>query len=266
MHAGERQPRESPQSAAAATRANAGASEPRAAGQAAADERGAALIVAVLMTAVIASLAAMLLLSTTVEMLAAFNFRSAGETFMAATAGLELALPDLAAAADWSAVLDGTAGSAFTDGAPGPRTLAGGRTLDLRAVENLANCGHSQPCSPAELSAVTIDRPWGANNPRWLLFQHGTLGALAGAQATVSACYVVVMVADDPEETDNDPTRDGTPGTSPGAGILRVRSEAFGAAGAHRVIEATVARPAGAAGAPPALRLVAWHELREPGV
>ncbi len=266
MPVGERRPRESPQFKAAATRAEAAASQPRAAGQAAADERGAALIVAVLMTAVIASLAAMLLLSTTVEMLAAFNFRSAGETFMAASAGLDLALPDLAAAADWSAVLGGTAGSTFTDGAPGPRTLAGGRTLDLRAVENLANCGHPHPCSPAELTAVTADRPWGANNPRWLLFQYGTLAALAGAQPTVSASYVVVMVADDPEETDNDPTRDGISGASPGAGILRVRSEAFGPTGAHRVIEATVARPPGAAGTVPAVRLVAWHELREPGV
>ena len=74
------------------------------------------------------------------------------------------------------------------------------------------------------------------------------------------------MVADDPEENDNDPTRDGIPGANPGAGIIRIRSESFGAGGAHRVIEATVARPAGAAGSWPALRLVAWHELREPGV
>ena len=143
--------------------------------QPAAGERGAALIVAVLMTAVIASLAAMLLLSMTMEMLAAFNFKSASETFMAASAGLDLALPELADAADWSAVLDGTAGSTFVDGAPGARTLAGGRTLDLLAVVNLANCGHAGPCSQAELAAVTADRPWGANNPRWRLYQHGTL-------------------------------------------------------------------------------------------
>ena len=265
MRAGERRPYAGPCVRRAARREDPAADEARAAGRADESERGAALIVALLMTAVVASLAAMLLLSTTIEMLAAFNFKSASETFMAASAGLDLALPDLAAAADWSAILDGTARSVFIDGAPGARTLADGRPLDLLAIENLANCGHPEPCSAFELTAVTADRPWGANNPRWRLFLYGTLGTLTAGQVTGPSCYVAVMVADDPEETDNDPTRDGLLGSSPGAGIVRVRSEAFGASGAHRVIEATVTRSAGAPGSPPPLRLVAWHEIREPG-
>lgn len=238
----------------------AGEESPRESG-----ERGAALLVAVLVTAVVSSVALVLVLSTTMETLVAFSFRSASETFLAADAGIERALPDLAATADWSAALDGSAPSTFIDGGPGTRTLAGGRALNLVEVVNRANCGHAASCSQAEVDAVTTGRPWGLNNPRWRLYLHGALGSLTPDQAIRSPCYLVVLVADDPEENDNDPSRDGISGQNPGAGIVRLRSEAFGPGGAHSVIEATVVRPSGAAGVPPALQLVGWHELREPG-
>jgi hypothetical protein len=76
-----------------------------------------------------------------------------------------------------------------------------------------------------------------------------------------SAYYVMVMVADDPSETDNNPLADGvtqctggedwtnyTPGNpatapcNPGTGVISLRAEAFGPRGAHKVIELTVAR------------------------
>jgi hypothetical protein len=57
-----------------------------------------------------------------------------------------------------------------------------------------------------------------------------------------SPIYVVVMVADDPSETDGDPLTDGNTGTNPGSGVLSIRAEALGPHGAHRVIEATMAR------------------------
>jgi hypothetical protein len=89
------------------------------------------------------------------------------------------------------------------------------------------------------------------------------------------------MVADDPLETDDDPTRDGLatgPLSNPGAGVLSVRTEAFGRRGAHRVLEGTVVRrdlvvrarwdaadplmrgpaPAGA----PELQRISWQERR----
>jgi hypothetical protein len=52
---------------------------------------------------------------------------------------------------------------------------------------------------------------------------------------------VVVLVADDPSETDGNPALDGASGT-PGAGIIFARAESFGAAGAHAIVEATLVR------------------------
>ena len=230
-----------------------------------AGERGAALLVAIAVTALVASLAALLVLSITFETLAAFNFRGGIETLLAADAGIERALPDLAASPDWTAVLNGSAESSFIDGVPGTRTLAGGRVLDLGAVVNLANCGHAAPCTEAEMNATTALRPWGPNNPRWRLYMHGPLANLAPGLPVESPCYVVVLVADDPEENDNDPMRDAVAGQSAGAGVLLLRSEAFGPGGAHSVVEASVAKTTGPAGAFPVVRLLGWHELREPG-
>jgi hypothetical protein len=105
------------------------------------------------------------------------------------------------------------------------------------------------------MSAVTADRPWGANNPRWALFSYGPLSAMSSESGALpSPDYVVVLVADDPAESDGDPSRDGEPGSGPGAGVILVRAEAFGPLEAHRVVQAAVARgrpagpPAGYAG------------------
>jgi hypothetical protein len=67
---------------------------------------------------------------------------------------------------------------------------------------------------------------------------------LTGASTTTidSRMYVVVWVADDPSENDNDPTVDGVAQTNPGSGVLSMRAEAFGPGGIHKVIETTVAR------------------------
>jgi hypothetical protein len=227
--------------------------------------RGVAVLTVVLVMTLASSLALALVLITTIDTRAAFNFRGASEALFAADAGIELALPDLAGTADWSAVLDGSAGSTFVDGAGGARTLADGRSLDLVEVVNQVTCGHAAACTPAEMDAITESRPWGPNNPRWRLYMNGTLGSLASGQVVRSSCYLVVLVADDPSETDGNPLRDGVAGQNPGAGVLLVRSEAFGPGGAHKVIEATVARPGGQAGLAAGVRMVAWREVREPG-
>jgi len=226
--------------------------------------RGVAVLIVMLVMTVASSLALALVLLTTLETHAAFNFRGGSEALFAADAGIELALLDLAAAANWSSVLDGSSVSTFVDGAAGVRILPDGRPLNLVEVVNLATCGHAAACSPAEMDAVTESRPWGANNPRWHLYMHGPTGSLAPGQVLRSSCYLLVLVADDPSETDGDPLRDGLAGQSPGADTLLVRSEAFGPAGAHKIIEATVAKPDGQGPLPAGVRLVAWREVREP--
>jgi hypothetical protein len=222
------------------------------------------LLVVLLVMALASSLALALVLMSALETRAAFNFRAASETLFAADAGIERALLDLTGAADWSAVLDGSVGSTFDDGPGVVRTLTDGRTLNLLEIVNLTTCGHAAACSPAEMDAITLIRPWGPNNPRWRLYLHGTVASLAPGVISRSACYLVVLVADDPSENDNDPLRDGVPGANPGTGVLLVRAEAFGPTGAHKVIEATVVRTSGAGGPPGSVRLLAWREIREP--
>ena len=65
-----------------------------------------------------------------------------------------------------------------------------------------------------------------------------------------SPFYLAVWIADDSADCDNDPNIDGGAPVAPhasnsGAGVLTLRAEAFGPAGTHRVIEATIARTAG---------------------
>jgi len=73
-----------------------------------------------------------------------------------------------------------------------------------------------------------------------------------------SKAYVVVWVSDDPLETDGDPLVDGdeTTGSNPGKGILQVRAQAYGPAGAARIIEMTIRRAA------MGNRVLSWREIR----
>ncbi|HEY3381660.1 MAG TPA: hypothetical protein VGK32_07825 [Vicinamibacterales bacterium] len=201
---------------------------------------GSALIVVLMALLLLSAMALSMLLATMVETLSTTNVRSARVTLWAAEAGVERVLPDLLRAPDWDAVLSGAITSGFKDGpSSGPRQLSDGRTLDLQSLVNLANCSVASGCSESMLDMVSEDRPWGHNNPRWQLFAHAPLSALGGAE---DDGYLVVLVADDPSENDDDPVRDGRGPGNPGAGVLMVRAEAFGPNHAHRVVEATIAR------------------------
>jgi hypothetical protein len=193
---------------------------------------------------VISAMALCLVLLSMTETLATGNDGRATSAFYAAQAGLDRAIADLSDAPDWDQVLAGTLLSGFTDGPPGgERVLADGRRISLDAVVNLANCGRAVACTPAEMDAVTLERPWGRNNPRWRLFGHGPLGGILVPPEPAAGEYLVVLVADDPYESDDDPSRDGRAGSA-GAGVILVRAEAFGPDGAHRVVEGTLARGA----------------------
>jgi hypothetical protein len=64
-----------------------------------------------------------------------------------------------------------------------------------------------------------------------------------------------VWVADDPEEKDDDPWRDG--GSESGRGVLLMTAHAFGPAGVRRMVEVTVVRQP-----PLPTRLLAWRAVR----
>jgi len=181
-------------------------------------------------------------LVTSAEGVIAENFRNDQEALHAADAAAELALGDLEALADWNLALNGTARSTFVDGLPsGPRTLQDGSVIDLTTLTSLANCHKTTLCSAAAMDTATADRPWGPNNPRWQLFVYGRLSDVAPGSATDSGYYIIVFVGDDPSETDGDPLRDGSP-PGPGAGVVVLRSHAFGPRGTRKTIELTISR------------------------
>jgi len=207
------------------------------------DERGIAMIVALMAMTMMVALGTALIMTTMTESKIVNNFRNSSEGLYAADAGLERALDDMLTIPDWNNLLNGNAKSALVDGLPtGQRTLPDGTNFTLDEVVNMANCQKTTACSLSDMNAVTLERPWGANNPQWQLFAYGPLNSVLPQGGLNSPYYVVVMVADDPSENDGDPLHDGVSQTNPGSGVLALRAEAFGPRGNHKVIELTVAR------------------------
>jgi hypothetical protein len=222
-------------------------------------ENGVALIAAMLAMMLMMALGAVLVMTTSSETLIANNYRKSSEAFYAADAALERALNDLFEVANWDPVLNGLAQSAFVDGLPLTfvRTLSDGSEIDLNQILSRANCHKVTACTPADMDALSSERPWGANNPRWQLYAYGHLNSLlAGAGTLNSPFYVVLLAADDSSENDDDPATDGASAANPGSGVLGLRAEAFGPGGAYRLIEATVDRSESR------VRLVSWRERR----
>jgi PilX N-terminal len=215
------------------------------------------VLIAVLLTIVLLSaVGSALVLTTTTETRIAANFRDANEALDAAEAIVEVSLADIVAAPDWNQLIGGATRSAFVDGPPtGARSLADGSTIDLAVVASMANCEKPLPCTTADMDAATEDRPWGTNNPRWTLFAYGRLADILPG-TTDSPFYVVLMAGDDPAENDGDPAIDGADATNPGRGVLALRAEAFGPGNAHKAVELTMARDAGAP------RILTWHDAR----
>jgi hypothetical protein len=215
---------------------------------------GVILVLALLLTLMLSVLGVAFSLVTSSEALIVENFRNDQEALHAADAAAEHGIGDLEALADWNLALNGTVRSTFVDGLPsGTRTLQGDSVVDLTALTSLANCHKTTPCSAAEMNAATADRPWGANNPRWQLFLYGRLRDVAPGSAIDSPYYIVVFVGDDPSETDGDPLRDGSP-PGPGAGVIVLRSQAFGPRGTQKTIELTISRASTGH-----VRVIAWR-------
>ena len=208
------------------------------------DEHGIAMLIAMMAMLLMTALGIALILTTSSETMIAGNFRNGSEALYAADAAVERAMEDILTVPDWNKLLDGSTQSAFVDGAPtGTRTLPDGSTIDLTQAINMANCQKVTTCSDADMNAITTERPWATNNPRWKLYAYSRLQDLLPTTATInSAYYIVVFVGDDPSENDGDPTKDGADATNPGSGVIAMRAEAFGAQGAHKVIELTLAR------------------------
>jgi hypothetical protein len=207
------------------------------------DDRGSAIVVALLSLLLLTALGLALTLTTATETAISANQRTGQEAMNAADAAVERAMQDLLAIPEWNRILSGAEQSGYIDGSPsGTRQLPDGTSINLDELVNLARCGHRSTCSAVEVATNSPERHWAANNPMWQLFAYGPVSDLLPTGTVNSPIYVVVMVGDDPSETDGDPLTDGNSAANPGSGVLSLRAEAFGPHGTHRVLEATVAR------------------------
>lgn len=230
-------------------------------------ESGVALIMVLLITSLVSTLALGLALIVSTNQLAEGNFADSVAMSYIADAGVELAAHDLAQSADWDLALSGVLTGTLTDGsATGIRNIPAAGSLDLSRETNQINCGNRTACGDAQMDANSRDRPWGVNNARWRLFEYGPVSAL-DLFARPGPWYLLVWVADDSRETDGNPAGDGTALDRRGRGVLRVRSTVYGARGARRAVEAELARSCYNEGGidvcRPGIRVQSWQELRQ---
>lgn len=205
------------------------------------DNRGFGLLTVLLWLSLLMTTALGVALATSAEPPATSALHDRLRLARAAESAVSLAIASLAAQRDWSLVPAAGVPSPFTDGAPGPRLVAG-LPLDLVEATRQRTCGRVAPCDDVATSMVAADRPWGVRNPRWRLVVHLPLADIDAVAARACPCYLIAWVADDPADDDGDPARDAPPGVA-GHGVLLVRGVAVGGAGALAEAEALVAQP-----------------------
>ena len=167
---------------------------------------GAALVLAMMFVFLMSALATALVVLTNTELRIAASYVQAMELRYAAEAALETAIEEIAAHADWGALLAGPALSAFTDGsAGGRRTLVDGASIDLDSLTS-------------QLAA---------DNPTCRLFAFGPVQGLQRAEDVGFNGYIAVWIRDDVEEN---------------PAIVALRAEAFGTAGLRKMLEARLLR------------------------
>ena len=210
-------------------------------------EGGAALIAAVMITSLVGALAASLVFVVTIESRVGRHQQAAESGSYAAVAGVERLIGELRRWPTWQTIPSAaSAAPAFNDGRILP-TLADGTTLDLRRLTS-----ERQAASDAFY-------PAGSNRPMWTLYAHASLARVTSTGLPMSNPYLVVWVADDPDDADGDPLRDAN-------GVILVRAEAFGVRGARRAVEATlsasIVRDDAGVAVASHVTVIAWREAR----
>jgi hypothetical protein len=213
-----------------------------------ANDRGAALLIAITLVLIVAAIAAAVSVTSRTETLIAASFREGKEMLYGAEGAIALAVRDLDAAPDWNQVLSAAA-SSFTDGASiGSRTLPGGVTITLC-------CGTGSVSADVQQRAHG-GRDWGADTPQWKMFAWGPAADWLPAGRLFTPVYVAVWVGDDPADGDGNPVLDAN-------GILLLHAVALGVSGGRRAVEAVVQRPATSElSPPPGLRILSWQDVR----
>ena len=199
-----------------------------------ADERGIALIIALMAMMLLTALGAAVVMGSNTETHIAANYRNSQEALYAADAAVERVVQDLLLIPRWNDILGGTAQSGFVDGAmTAAKTLPGGGQMTLC-------CGANTATGQLQSETDTLNM-WGANNPQWKLFAWGPLADMLPNDQIDSPMYVAVWVADDPADGPDNSSADGNPLVDMN-GTLTLHAEAVGPSGTRKIVEVTVAR------------------------
>lgn len=199
-----------------------------------ADERGAALIIALMAMMLLTALGAAVVMVSNTETHIAGNYRNSQEALYAADAGVERVVQDLLLIPRWNDILAGTTQSGFVDGTmTSAKTLPGGGHMTLCCGTNTATAQLQ-----AETDAANL---WAGNNPQWKLFAWGPLQDMLPNSQIDSPMYLAVWVADDPADGPDILNADGNPLLDTN-GTLTLHAEAIGPSGTRKVVEVTVAR------------------------
>lgn len=207
-----------------------------------APEAGAALVVTLMLTTLLAFLGGALVFVMDVETAISANHRLTQQVRDAAESGIECAIAELGRRGDWSGLpaaayaaapgcLDEAAAPAAPDGVP----------LDLARLTSAL-----QALSEGRYGPVTGN----PDTPTWIPFSHGLVEAPPGP-----APYVAVWMADDVDDGDGQPGQDQN-------GVLMLRSRAFGIRNAQAGVEVLVSRGEGQGAQPSEVRLLAWRRWR----
>ena len=233
-------------------------------------ENGVALTMAVMACMLLSAMAAALILLSSAETIIAGHFRNSIEARFAAEAMMARGIDLASRSDDWAGSIAGSTPPAWTDGALAAPRSAGG-WIDARPGPGgeSGQLPENDPLRRARSAAVSVDRPWGANNPSWRPYAYGPLSEMLADVTIDSSYYVLLLVADDPTGSHRAVAADAP--ARPREGIA-LRAEAFGPHGAHAVIEVAADRVLiGAAdeekdyntgSGPLPMKILSWREVR----
>ena len=193
-------------------------------------EVGAAVIVALLTTMLLAGVGAMLITIATTETLISGSLRHSEETAYAAESAFDRALHDLDVLADWSVVLlppPANLKASFSDGQQAA-LAPDGRTLTLQQLTAARQAASNQTNGPGV---------FGPDAPVWRLFAHASFSAVLPPGTVAPPAYLLVWVADDGWDGDGDVSGDAN-------GRVMLHAEAYGGHGAHRIVSGVISRDA----------------------
>lgn len=204
------------------------------------NERGAALITALLATMLLTALGMAALLVSSTEGMITANYRRSSEALYAADAAIERAMQDVLMVPRWNDILSGgTAGAPAVSGfASSFVTGSATAALSLPAGGTVTLCCGTDSVSAQLQNETNTLNLWSTNNPTWRLYAWGPMEGVLPTATVDSDVFVAVWIADDPSESDGNPLEDTN-------GVLTIHAEAYGGGGTRKIVEVTVARTVG---------------------